>query len=60
MSLFTEEEFKKKYGFYKSQFDFTNPVVFTRSVQVLTGLKEDERKILEELIWMWEENRLNK
>lgn len=58
--LFSQDEFQKKYGFAKSSFDFSNPVKFTKSVALLMHLKEDERKILEEIIWMWEENKYNK
>lgn len=59
-SLMSEDEFQKKWAFPRSSFDFSNPVTFTKSVQALMHLKEDERKILEELIWMWEENRFKK
>jgi hypothetical protein len=59
MTLISEDQFQKKYGLDRRTFDFSNPRTFTKSIQALRRLSEDERQVLEELIWMWEENKFN-
>lgn len=55
MTLIPEKsEFEKQFAFRKDEFDFSNPVTFVNSLAAKTGLIEDEKATLTEILWMWE------